>query len=64
MSIHRIECAEKECPYGRSNCCFGEVEAETIPPGCEDIKERHKCKAKKGKTVIAKYNLTRTEKVG
>lgn len=63
MSIHRIECAEKECPYGRSNCCFGEVEAETIPPGGEYIKERHKCKRKKGKIVIAKYNLSIIEKV-
>lgn len=61
MGISRIECAEEHCPYGRSKCCFGEVDADTVPPGGEGIKERHKCKAKKGKTVIERYNLSRAE---
>jgi len=34
---------------------------DTIPPGGEGIKERHKCKAKKGKTVIARYNIPKAE---
>jgi len=63
MGINRIECVEEHCPYGRSKCCFGEVETDTVPPGAEGIKERHKCKVKKGKTVIARYNLSKSNEL-
>lgn len=63
MWINRIECVEEHCPFGRHSCCFGEVETDTVPPGGEEIKERHKCKVKKGKIVKAMYNLSNIEAV-
>ena len=57
MCLSKIVCAERICPYNRKPCCFGEVETDTVPSGGEQIRERHKCKAKKGVLVAAQYQM-------
>ncbi len=57
MSMNRIICAEKYCPYNRKPCCFGEVDVDTVPIGGDQIRERHKCKAKKSHMVAAQYQM-------
>ena len=53
----RLICFEKDCPFHRTKCCFGEVIAETIPPGGDKIVHVQKCKAKNSRFIRAGYDL-------
>lgn len=61
MSLNRIICAEEHCPYHRNPCCFGEVDVDTVPIGGDQIRERHKCKAKNSHFVKAKFQMDKGE---
>lgn len=48
-----IRCQQKECPYGKKHCCFGEISVESI--GSNIIVERHVCKLAKKEHGDEKY---------
>jgi len=43
----QIRCQRDDCPYGKHNCCFGEIQSDTI--GDNIVVERHKCEFAKTK---------------
>ena len=44
-------CGCRECPYGKSHCCLGEIDPRSLNDKVP-LRERHCCKKKSSRKVI------------